>query len=96
MKNKRDDKTDKEKKLLGRAVTLNCIAIVLAIFLTASTIFLNILGTRFRDHGICPFFSIEIVHAAVHALTLNFVKAMNNNEYLPVFQETELAMHTKL
>ena len=49
-----------------------------------------------RDHDICPFFSIEIVHVTVHALTLNFVKAMNNNEYLPVFQEMELAMHTKL
>ena len=53
-------------------------------------------AVNFRDHGICPFFSIEIVYATVHALTLNFVKAMDNNEYLSIFQEMELAMHTKL
>ena len=49
-----------------------------------------------RDPGKCPYFSKEIVHTTRHKLTLNFVKAMKNDEYVSIFKQMEFVMHTKL
>ena len=43
-----------------------------------------------RDPGKCPYFSKEIVHANQHDLTINFVRAMKNDEYLFVFKKDEI------
>jgi len=57
---------------------------------------LQLLQWNIRDPGKCPYFSKEIVHTDQHDLTLNFIKAMKNDEHVSIFKKMEFVMHTKL